>query len=223
MMHVLLESRATSAPRRARWTVMSVGVHASLIAAAVIATTRAPSVSAIPFRPDSVVFVATPQPPAREAQSGGTSEGVLRVPRLKGLDIPDVPHIDALPTGLTGLDRIIPDTSLISANPPGGGPSNGIFSAAAVDRTVLPRLDNPRPEYPRQPRAAGLEGSVLTRFVVDTAGRVERGSIEIVQATHALFADAVREWLPRTRYSPAESHGRRVRQLVEQRIAFALR
>jgi hypothetical protein len=68
-----------------------------------------------------------------------------------------------------------------------------------------------------------VEGDVVARFVVDTLGRVEPGSIAILAATHALFAAEVRAWLSRTRYRPAEYEGRVVRQLVEQRIGFALR
>jgi hypothetical protein len=38
-----------------------------------------------------------------------------------------------------------------------------------------------------------------------------------------VFGDAVRKWLLRTRYVPAATNGRRVRQLVQQQVAFTLR
>lgn len=60
------------------------------------------------------------------------------------------------------------------------------------------------------------------RFVVDSAGHIETPTIEIAQARHALFGASVRQWLPRTRYSPALVNGRAVRQLVQQRIEFTL-
>jgi len=53
--------------------------------------------------------------------------------------------------------------------------------------------------------------------------RVEPASVEILRALHDLFAEAVRRWLTRTRYSPAQASGVEVRQLVEQRVEFDLR
>jgi len=63
---------------------------------------------------------------------------------------------------------------------------------------------------------------VLVRFVVDTAGRVEVPSIAILSASHALFGETVKQWLKQTRYSPAMANGTTVRQLVQQRVGFAL-
>lgn len=64
---------------------------------------------------------------------------------------------------------------------------------------------------------------VVVRFVVDSAGRTEPGTIQIVRETHSLFGESVRHWLAGMRYQPAELGGTRVRQLVEQRVEFTLR
>ncbi|HJU64130.1 MAG TPA: TonB family protein, partial [Gemmatimonadaceae bacterium] len=77
--------------------------------------------------------------------------------------------------------------------------------------------------YPRALRNAGVEAEVVITFVVDATGGVERGSVTVVSATHELFADAVRRWLPHTRYAPAEINGKKVRQLVQQQLGFTLR
>jgi TonB family protein len=145
------------------------------------------------------------------------------VPRVA---IPAIPLIDA---GAT-----IASTSVVSSEWHGRGISeslgtsrglnaDSIYTGDAVERMVAPRHDNPRPDYPSQLRAAMVEGDVVVRFVVDTLGRVEPSSIVIVRATHPLFGDAVRRWLSRTRYAPAEVSGRRVRQLVQQPVGFTLR
>jgi TonB family protein len=97
-----------------------------------------------------------------------------------------------------------------------------VYAAGFVDRAVAPLGHNVRPEYPVALRAAGVEGEVQVRFVVNSAGFVEPATIEILRATHAQFAAVVRRWLPITRYVPAEARGRRVRQLVEQRVGFTL-
>jgi hypothetical protein len=52
---------------------------------------------------------------------------------------------------------------------------------------------------------------------------VDPASIIIVRATHALFGDAVRRWLPQSRYRPAEAGGRVVAQLVQQPFGFSIR
>jgi TonB family protein len=99
----------------------------------------------------------------------------------------------------------------------------GVQTAAAVDQLAAPLPGNGAPQYPGPLRTAAVEGSVVVTFVVDTTGRAEPTSITIISATHALFADAVRQWLARTRYVPAEIHGRRVRQLVQQEVGFNLK
>jgi protein TonB len=99
---------------------------------------------------------------------------------------------------------------------------DNIHTRQTVERAVVARRDNPQPEFPGALRAAGVEGSVLVQFVVDTTGRVESHSISILKATHPQFGDAVRRWLGRTRYSAAEFEGKRVRQLVQQEVGFTL-
>jgi len=105
---------------------------------------------------------------------------------------------------------------------PGGSVTGQIYTAQTVDRIVAPLPGNPAPPYPARLSNAGVEGEVLARFVVDTTGRVEAPTIEIQQASHALFGEAVRRWLTQNRYSPALAGGRPVRQLVQQRIGFTL-
>ncbi|MCC6772462.1 MAG: TonB family protein [Gemmatimonadaceae bacterium] len=79
----------------------------------------------------------------------------------------------------------------------------------------------PTSRYSRQLANAGIEGTVVARFLVDTAGRVEPGTIQLSAGSHPLLGESVREALERSRFSPAESGGRRVRQLVQQSFSFA--
>lgn len=104
----------------------------------------------------------------------------------------------------------------------GGTVPGQLHTAATVDRIVAPLPGNSAPAYPSRLSNAGVEGEVFARFVVDTTGRIEAPTIEIQQASHALFGEAVRRWLTHNRYSPALAGGRPVRQLVQQRIEFTL-
>ena len=110
-----------------------------------------------------------------------------------------------------------------AAGADGGLGGSEPWSAATVERAAAPRDGNPVPRYPEALRAAGTEGQVLVRFVVDTAGRVEAGSVRVLRADDPQFAEAVRAVLPSFRFTPAEAGGRRVRQLVEAPFAFTVR
>jgi protein TonB len=98
--------------------------------------------------------------------------------------------------------------------------ADGIFRVVERPAAALPGA--PIARYPESLRRAGIEGEVVLRFVVDSAGRVEPGSITTVRASHPLFDEAVRRALGSTRFAPAEVGGRRVRQLVEQAFTFAI-
>jgi len=82
--------------------------------------------------------------------------------------------------------------------------------------------DNPSPRYPDELRAKGIEGQVVTQFVVDADGRVDMSSLKILSATDPLFAEAVRSTLPNMQFYPPEVNGRRVRQLTQVPFDFTL-
>lgn len=75
--------------------------------------------------------------------------------------------------------------------------------------------------YPEELRGKGVgDGEVLAQFVVDTTGRAEMSSYKVLQTTHELFGNAVRQVLPSMRFIPAEVGGRKVRQLVQTPFVF---
>lgn len=104
------------------------------------------------------------------------------------------------------------------------GVSRGDGSAwaeAQVDKAVQPlRVDPPR--YPDRLRSSGVSGTVVLRFVVGPDGRVEMGTVAVVDSPHDDFTDAVKNTLRKARYRPAEVQGTKVRQLVEQSFTFRL-
>lgn len=92
--------------------------------------------------------------------------------------------------------------------------------SSAVDRPVVPRSGNRAPTYPAFMRRNGVGGEVVLRVVIDTSGRVEQESIEVVRSSdprllRAVY-DAIRSW----RFEPAQSQGARVPQLVELPFLF---
>lgn len=91
-----------------------------------------------------------------------------------------------------------------------------------VEKPVQPIPGSGVPRYPSILRSAGVEGEVLTQFVVDTLGRVEVASFKSIRTSHDLFEASVRAALPEMRFTPAEVGGKKVRQLVQQPFVFAL-
>jgi TonB family protein len=224
MLH-LVESARPARARDGRWMAASSVVHAALIATAVAAGTSQ-VIDRAPDAPlDRIIFTApaparAPAAPLPDGRPGMDARSIQ-------VRIPDV----IIPRSLFSVDDIVRPASPPAILPLGNGdpgivPSpvmpGRIFDQHTVDRAVIARPGNRSPDYPEALRTAGASGQVLVRFVVDTAGRVEAGSVEIVSATHPLFAEAVTRWLSRTRYEPARASGTRVRQMVEQRIDFAL-
>jgi TonB family protein len=76
--------------------------------------------------------------------------------------------------------------------------------------------------YPRNAQLAGVSGSALVQFVVDTAGRAKPGSITCIQATYKDFADAATAVVKTMEFTPAELEGHKIEQLVEYPIDFKL-
>ncbi len=224
MLHVLVESRAPRA-RRASFAAVSIGVHASLIVAAVLLTARVETAARVE-RTEHLVYTAPAPAPAPAASTPLSAAAPLAIAAPSFT----VPQLSTPAFAFPSTDlfaRVLEELGTTSIGSPigtrtGGSVTGQIHTAHTVDRIVAPLPGNPSPPYPTRLSNAGIEGEVLTRFVVDTTGRVEAQTIEIQQASHAVFGEAVRRWLTQNRYSPAIAAGRPVRQLVQQRIGFTL-
>ncbi|HEY8195771.1 MAG TPA: energy transducer TonB [Gemmatimonadales bacterium] len=103
--------------------------------------------------------------------------------------------------------RLIPDTA---------------FSVLEVDEMVERYASSVAPIYPRELAAIGTEGLVRATYVVDTVGRVDTTTIEVVQSDDPRFTASVRTALGEMRFRPAKRAGKPVRQLVEQKFRFKL-
>lgn len=98
-------------------------------------------------------------------------------------------------------------------------PDSQVYTAAVVD--VAPLLLSPPPAYPELMRQAGIEGRVLVQAVVDTTGRLEPGSIRILETPSPGFEQTTKQWALKARFRPARLQGRAVRVLVRQPVQFS--
>lgn len=227
MFEVLVGSRS----RRERSVgrgVASAVCHLAVIAGAARATAREDAPP--PVRVDTIVIADYPPPepaPVQPVAPAGRDAGSPPMPLPDSpppVDVPpDIPALDLRDRRSAGdlvrtWDRSVPIGDSVAG---GDSVSVSVPSAAEVDepaRVLVPGV----PRYPPALRAAGLEGRVVIRFVIDAEGRVEPGSLRVVGSSHAGFENAAREAVLASRFRPARTLGRTVRQWVEQAVAFRL-
>jgi protein TonB len=99
---------------------------------------------------------------------------------------------------------------------------DSVFSVLEVDEMVERYEGSAAPAYPPELLAMGTEGSVRAQYVVDTTGRVDVATIEVMSSDDERFTQSVRTALGLMRFRPARREGRAVRQLVEQKFHFRI-
>lgn len=97
------------------------------------------------------------------------------------------------------------------------------FTLLDVDSSATRDPESAAPVYPPLLQAQGIEGMAIVRFVVDTSGRADLDSYQLIDTNHPLFNAAVLEALPGMKFRPATIGAKKVRQLVELPFAFRIR
>jgi protein TonB len=233
MFENLIETKPKK-PKTAKTMALSVFIHVVLISGAVWGTLQAKEAIEKP-KAEKVEFVEMKkdEPPPPEDKPPPPPEIVAAPPPPKGfqvltapIKIPDVlPEID--------LSKKMTDEADFTGKGVQGGIGKGVVGGTGpvgdqtyfefqVEKQVSQIPGSMNLRYPDMLRSANVEGEVLAQFVVDTSGRVERGSIKILKTSHELFTGAVQSALPSARYYPAEIGGRKVKQLVQQPFNFTL-
>ena len=93
------------------------------------------------------------------------------------------------------------------------------YSVLDVDTAAVRDPSSAAPAYPPAMMNLAIEGAATIKFVVDTAGRVDLGTVQTIAASNPAFAHAVLEALPRMRFHPARVGANAVRQTsLEDRI-----
>jgi protein TonB len=147
---------------------------------------------------------------------------MMTVPNFNATQLPPVDLVLAVPQP-TDLPTPPGDELRTSGSIDGTAlqASDGVLDEHVVDRTPRVIGRAPEPRYPTPLREAGVQGRVVAEFVVDTLGRAELDGLRL-DASQALFAEAVRAVLPRYRFTPGEAAGRKVRTRVQLPFDFTL-
>ena len=200
-------------------SAVSLTTHVIVVLAAVWSTTR-------PNVPRTMTVI--PVPPY--VAPGGSSEPHgLPMPAIdaEGLHLPPIDvqplvlteDIDARTLRFT-IDVPTGSGPLFAVGTPGGDGS--AFEPSLVDELPM-RLAGPAPVYPDLLRQAGLQGRVVLEAVIDTLGRVERGSVVVVESAHPAFVAPAQQSLLKSLFRPARVRGKAVRVRVRVPIDFVLR
>ncbi|HEY0996406.1 MAG TPA: energy transducer TonB [Gemmatimonadaceae bacterium] len=249
MFHTLLESQHIE-ERHPAETALSVLVHATIFTVLfTFTTTAAPQIERALAERVTFARVQREDPPApKQAEAPRVADVVAAAPGgplpAKGFQVLAVPI--GIPDALPPIDfsKAVTDEADFSGRGVAGGVARGVVGGVVmkdpppvipgtpteapvylqtqVEKLASARPDNPVLQYPEMLRRAAVEGSVLVQFVVDTNGRADMASFKVLNSTHDLFTDAVRNHLSALRYFPAEIGGRKVRMLVQQPFSFSL-
>jgi periplasmic protein TonB len=236
MFNNLIESKAKK-QKRFGGSLASIIVHAGLVVGLVVVTANA-GIQNEKTKEEKIDFVEVkkdePKPPEPE-KPPPPPDVVVQQPPPKGfqvltapIEIPDViPEID--------LSKKATDEADFSGKGVAGGVAKGIEGGKGpvpqgdqpyfdfqVEKPVAMAPGSAGPTYPDMLRSAGIEGTVLAQFVVDTSGRAEMSTFKALKSDNALFETAVKNALQRMRFLPAEVGGRKVKQLVQQPFQFSL-
>jgi len=84
-------------------------------------------------------------------------------------------------------------------------------------------LSGPPLRYPPLLRQAGIEGHMLVRAIIDTTGRAEPASVQVIDSPHPGFNEAARNALLQARFRGGRFRGRAVRVLITFPVAFRAR
>lgn len=213
-------------------TITSVVLHVVVITLAVVVTANAGKRIVEENRQEDVKFVQVKKAPPPEPAKPPPPQVVVTPPPPKGfqtitapINIPDkIPDVD--------LSKAVTNEADFSGKGVEGGVARGVVGGTGpvnkdqpyfefqVEKPVLAKEGNPNPVYPSMLESARVAGEVMAQFVVDTTGRAEMGSFQVLKSTNELFTAAVKSVLPKWHFYAAEVGGRKVRQVVQQPFIF---
>jgi periplasmic protein TonB len=232
MFNQLIESKAKK-QRMAGGTVFSVVLHTVLIGGAVYATaaagnkdekTKAEKIQFVEMKKEPVPEKKAPEPPKEVIVKPPPPKGfqVLRAPVKIDIKIPEI-----------DLSKAITNESDFSGKGVKGGTGSGVVGGTGpvtnqtyfefqVEKPAEMLAESPKPKYPSVLESSGIAGEVQAQFVVNTQGKADLDQFKVLKSTNELFTQAVKNVLPRMRFSPAMIGGKPVNQLVQQSFQFAV-
>jgi len=229
MFNQLLESKAKK-EKMAGGTVFSIVLHTILIGAAVYATARA-GIKDEKTKAEKIQFVEMKKEPVPEKKPEPPKEVVVKPPPPKGFQVLRAPVKIDIKIPEIDLSKAITNEADFSGKGVKGGTGTGVVGGTATNQTYFEfqvekpaemLAESPKPKYPSVLESSGIAGEVQAQFVVSSSGKADMDSFKVLKSTNELFTQAVKNVLPRMRFSPAMIGGKSVNQLVQQSFQFAV-
>ena len=231
MFNQLLESKAKR-QKMAGGTMFSVVLHTVLIGAAVYATARA-GIKDEKSKAEKIQFVEMKkEPPKVPDKPPPPKEVVVKPPPPKGFQVLRAPMRIDIKIPEIDLSKAITNESDFSGKGVKGGTGTGVVGGVAntnqtyfefqVEKPAEMLAESPKPKYPSVLESSGIAGEVQAQFVVSSSGKADMDSFKVLKSSNELFTQAVKNVLPRMKFSPAMIGGKPVNQLVQQSFQFAV-
>src|SRR3981081_3045680 len=211
MFSQLSESKAKK-QKMAGGTVFSILLHTFLIAGAVYATARA-GVKDEKSKAEKIQFVEMKKEPPKVPDKPPPKEVVVKPPPPKGFQVLRAPLKIDIKIPEIDLSKSITNESDFSGKGVKGGTGTGVVGGIAntnqtyfefqVEKPAEMLQDSPKPKYPTVLESSGIAGEVQAQFVVKTDGKADLDQFKVLKSTNELFTQAVKNVLPRMRFSPA--------------------
>jgi len=231
MFNQLIESKAKR-QKMAGGTVFSLVLHTVLITGAVYATAKAGAKDE-KAKAEKIQFVEMKkEPPKVPDKPPPPKEVVVKPPPPKGFQVLRAPVKIDIKIPEIDLTKAITNESDFSGKGVKGGTGSGVVGGIAntnqtyfefqVEKPAEMLSESPRPKYPSVLESSGIAGEVQAQFVVRSDGKADMDTFKVLKSTNELFTQAVKNNLPRMKFSPAMIGGKPVNQLVQQSFQFAV-
>jgi periplasmic protein TonB len=187
-------------------------------------------------------------PPPKETPKPKVQTPKVELPKLPP-DVPPAPAqgfkvltpVVSIPTSIPTVDlsKALTNENDFSGKGIAGGSSNGVKGGTGTDGDIgkaagddhgpymefqvekaVEKIGGDAPVYPESLKSSGIEGTVMAQFVVNESGRYEAGTLKILSSSNPGFTAAVKDALPRMKFSAAQIGGKKVQQLVQMPFQF---
>jgi periplasmic protein TonB len=233
MFNQLLESKAHK-QKMAGGTIFSLVLHTALISGAVYATAKA-GIKDEKAKSEKIQFVEVKKEPPKPKvdEPPPPKEVVVKPPPPKGFQVLRAPVKIDIKIPEIDLSKAVTNEADFSGKGVKGGTGSGVVGGTGpvtnqtyfefqVEKPAEMLSDSPKPKYPSVLESSGIAGEVQAQFVVRSDGKADNDSFKVLKSTNELFTQAVKNVLPRMRFSPAMIGGKPVNQLVQQSFQFAV-
>jgi protein TonB len=232
MFNKLLESKATK-QKMAGGTVFSIVLHTVLIGGAVYATARA-GVKDEKAKAEKIQFVEIKkEPPKVPDKPPPPKEVVVTPPPPKGFQVLRAPVKIDIKIPEIDLSKAVTNEADFSGKGVKGGTGSGVVGGTGpvtnqtyfefqVEKPAEMIQDGTKPRYPSVLESSGIAGEVHAQFVVMSDGKADMDTFKVLKSSNELFTQAIKNYLPRAHFSPAQIGGKPVNQLVQQSFQFAV-